>query len=211
MKKTFVLLLAAVLCLGACAHGEPARTLDETWDLVRQAYIFSFPLVLMDATLTVGTNTETPANGKAPINQAGHAKTLATAKFRQVVTPNVDTLYTQIFYDLSQDALVIRKPAVDRYLTFQVMDAWSDTVAMFGTGADTQDAKTYLLTGPGFDGEVPEGTVNPFEDVPANEWYTDAVLWAVAEGVAKGMDATHFDPIGDCTRAQIVTFLFRAQ
>ena len=60
-------------------------------------------------------------------------------------------------------------------------------------------------------GEVPEGTVNPFEDVPANEWYTDAVLWAVAEGVAKGMDATHFDPIGDCTRAQIVTFLFRAQ
>ena len=60
-------------------------------------------------------------------------------------------------------------------------------------------------------GEVPEGTANPFEDVPANEWYTDAVLWAVAEGVAKGMDATHFDPIGDCTRAQIVTFLFRAQ
>ena len=157
MKKTFALLLAAVLCLGACAHGEPAMTLDETWDLVRQAYIFSFPLVLMDATLTVGTNTETPANGKAPINQAGHAKTLATAKFRQVVTPNVDTLYTQIFYDLSQDALVIHKPAVDRYLTFQVMDAWSDTVAMFGTGADTQDAKTYLLTGPGFDGEVPEG------------------------------------------------------
>ena len=60
-------------------------------------------------------------------------------------------------------------------------------------------------------GEVPEGTVNPFDDVPADQWYTDAVLWAVAEGVAKGMDATHFDPIGDCTRAQIVTFLFRAQ
>lgn len=155
MKRSIALLLAFLLLSGGCAYAETPET--NTWALIRQAYIFTFPLALMDATLTVGTNTTEPAAGRAPINQVGHSKTLATAAFRQVVTPNVDTLYSQIFYDLSEDALVIQKPAVDRYLSLQVMDAWSDTVAVLGTGADTQDANTYLLTGPGFDGEVPAG------------------------------------------------------
>ena len=56
---------------------------------------------------------------------------------------------------------------------------------------------------------MPEGTVNPFEDVAADQWYTDAVLWAVAEGITNGVDADHFNPADDCTREQIVTFLYR--
>ncbi len=157
MKRILALLLTIAMLLGGFAGAEAALSAEETWDLIRQAYIFSFPLVLMDATLRVGTNTEEVGFGKAPINQVGHAMHLATAKFTQVVTPNVDTLYSQIFYDLRENALVIKKPAVDRYLTFQIMDAWSDTVAMIGTGADTQEERIYLLTGPGFSGEIPEG------------------------------------------------------
>ena len=157
MKKLISLLLAIMLLGGMSAHAETILSQDETWALVRQAYIFSFPLVLMNETLAVGTNTEEAVNGKAPVNQVSHARGLANAAFRQVVTPNVDTLYSQIFYDLSEDAVVIQKPAVERYLTFQVMNAWSDTVAVLGTGVDTQDARTYLLTGPQFTGEVPEG------------------------------------------------------
>ena len=60
-------------------------------------------------------------------------------------------------------------------------------------------------------GAVPEGAVNPFDDVPADQWFTDAVLWAVAEGITNGVDDTTFNPTGDCTREQIVTFLYRAQ
>ena len=157
MKRLTAILLTVMLLAGMCAHAETTPSQDETWALVRQAYIFSFPLVLMNETLKVGTNTEEAADGKAPVNQISHARGLATAEFRQVVTPNVDTLYSQIFYDLSEDAVVIYKPAADRYLTFQIMNAWSDTVAVLGTGADTQDARTYLLTGPDFSGEVPEG------------------------------------------------------
>lgn len=179
MKKMIALLMTVML-LTACAHAEAGPAPDETWDLIRQAYVFSFPLALMDATLTVGTNTEEPLNGKAPINQVGHARTLATAAFRQVVTPNVDTLYSQIFYDLSADALVIHKPAVDRFLSLQVMDAWSDTVAVLGTGADTQDARDYLLTGPGFDGEVPEGMTRV--EIPT------AIGWIIGRTVCFGPD-----------------------
>ena len=131
----------------------------ETWKMIRQAYIFSFPLMLMDTTKTVSTNTVEPTNGKAPVNQWMHAKTLAGAKFRQVVTPNVDTLYSQVFFDLSKEPLVLHKPAVDRYLMYQVMDAWSDTAAVLGTGGDGQEERTYLFTGPNYSGEIPENMV----------------------------------------------------
>ena len=51
---------------------------------------------------------------------------------------------------------------------------------------------------------------NPFEDVFEADYYYDPVLWAVNKGITNGMDATHFAPTGTCTRAQIVTFLWRA-
>ena len=49
-----------------------------------------------------------------------------------------------------------------------------------------------------------------FTDVPANAFYADAVNWAVANNVTNGTSATTFSPNADCTRAEIVTFLYRA-
>ena len=54
------------------------------------------------------------------------------------------------------------------------------------------------------------GTVNPFTDVAADAYYNSAVLWAVENGITTGTTATTFSPNNDCTRAQIVTFLWRA-
>ncbi len=51
---------------------------------------------------------------------------------------------------------------------------------------------------------------NPFTDVTENEYYSDAILWAAQEGVAKGITETTFEPFTGCTRAQIVTFIWRA-
>ena len=51
---------------------------------------------------------------------------------------------------------------------------------------------------------------NPFVDVKQEDFYYDAVLWAVEKGITNGMDATHFSPMGTCNRAQVVTFLWRA-
>ena len=52
--------------------------------------------------------------------------------------------------------------------------------------------------------------VNPFTDVKADAYYADAGLWAVKEDVTKGTTDTTFSPNADCTRAQIVTFIWRA-
>ena len=111
----------------------------------------------MDAMKKAGTNTVKPTDKKAPVNQFLHAKTMATAKFREVVTPNVDTVYSQLFIDLLRDAVVIHKPASNRFFALEVMNAWSDCTAILGTGGDTDAERTYLLTGPNFSGEVPDG------------------------------------------------------
>lgn len=59
---------------------------------------------------------------------------------------------------------------------------------------------------------TPTKPTNPtqFVDVPAGAYYTDAVKWAVEKGITTGMTDTTFAPNGDCTRAQMVTFLWRA-
>ena len=51
---------------------------------------------------------------------------------------------------------------------------------------------------------------HPFLDVPAGAYYEDAVVWAVGKGITSGTNANTFDPNGTCTRAQAVTFLWRA-
>ena len=53
------------------------------------------------------------------------------------------------------------------------------------------------------------GKNNPFKDVSAGQYYTDAVLWAVSKNITNGIDAAHFGPDNPCTRGQIVTFLYR--
>ena len=55
------------------------------------------------------------------------------------------------------------------------------------------------------------GTANLFVDVKSTAYYADAVLWAVKEDITKGTTNTTFSPDADCTRAQIVTFLWRCK
>ena len=55
------------------------------------------------------------------------------------------------------------------------------------------------------------GTANPFADVKSTAYYADAVLWAVKENITRGTTNTTFSPDADCTRLQIVTFLWRCK
>ncbi len=54
------------------------------------------------------------------------------------------------------------------------------------------------------------GDTNPFEDVSGEQYYYDAVLWAVEKGITTGVSEKSFAPNATCTRGQIVTFLYRA-
>lgn len=59
--------------------------------------------------------------------------------------------------------------------------------------------------------EKAAGIENPFSDVQETDYYYDAVLWAVQNGITNGMSETTFEPGSKCTRGQIVTFLWRAE
>ena len=61
------------------------------------------------------------------------------------------------------------------------------------------------------EGEPAVGGNVGFVDVAAGSYCYNAVQWAVANGITKGTDATHFSPSATCTRGQVVTFLYRAQ
>ena len=141
------------------ASAEPLHGADlaDTWATVEEAYVYAFPLVLVDATARNSTNTVTATDTKAPINQMIHASKLADADSKQVVTPNVDTIYTQVFFDLADDAMVYTLPAADRFLSAQIMDAYTNSVAILGSGGDTHGEQSYLIAGPEFDGTVPDG------------------------------------------------------
>ena len=87
-----------------------------------------------------------------------------------------------------------------------------------GTSATTFDpsgnctraqAVTFLWRAAG--SPAPKTKVMPFTDVPAGSYYHDAVLWAVEQGITKGTSDTTFSPNANCSRGQIVTFLWRAQ
>ena len=84
------------------------------------------------------------------------------------------------------------------------------TATTFNPGGNCTRAQmvTFLWRAAG--SPEPATTVNPFTDVDANDYYYEAVLWAVENGVTVGATATTFNPGGECTRAQMVTFLWRA-
>ena len=58
---------------------------------------------------------------------------------------------------------------------------------------------------------TPKSTSNPFRDVKTTDYYYTAVLWAAENGITTGTSATTFSPNDPCTRAHVVTFLWRAQ
>ena len=101
MRKITVILLCMAMLLSGCAwsvKAEAVSSSEDVWKTIEEAYIYAFPLVLMDATKTSATNTEEAVPGKAPVNQFMHGVALANAQFKNVVTPNVDTIYTQVWY-----------------------------------------------------------------------------------------------------------------
>lgn len=78
----------------------------------------------------------------------------------------------------------------------------NDTQYTFAMPASKVEIKATFMDG--------NAMLNYFVDVKANDYFYDAVLWAAEKGITSGTDAEHFSPNQPCTRAQIVTFLWRS-
>ena len=110
------------------------------------------------------------------------------------------------FVDVPEDAFYIDPVlwAVEKGITTGVDDTHFNP---FGR-CDRASVVTFLWRAAG--SPEPTTTENPFVDVNEAHFYYKAVLWAVEEGITNGTSATTFAPFAKCTRAQVVTFLYRA-
>jgi hypothetical protein len=89
-----------------------------------------------------------------------------------------------------------------------ITDGTSDTTFSPMQSCTRAQVVTFLWRAAG--SPKPSTTSSAFADVPTGTWYTDAVNWAVEQGITDGTSATTFSPMQYCTRAQVVTFLWRA-
>jgi hypothetical protein len=125
-------------------------TMDDL-ELATTAYVGGYPLVVTMRTLRnlgalVGTNAlfwQTEMAGPAS---------------RVIVAPNRDTFYSVAVLDLRAEPMVLTLPEItDRYVTYQFLDAWTDSFAYLGTRQTGGRAGTWIVTPPGWTGQVPNG------------------------------------------------------
>ena len=111
------------------------------------------------------------------------------------------------FQDVPSDAYYFE--AVNWAVANNVTNGTSETTFSPNVGCTRAQVVTFLWRAAG-QPEPTEGT-NPFTDVKEGTYYYKAVLWAVEKGITNGTSETTFDPDETCTRAQIVTFLWRRE
>ena len=117
-----------------------------------EAYLYGYPLVMMETTRVQS------AKYIGPENQLRMVRQFPNAQFKDVVRPNVDTLYTTAFISMKEGPWVFDMPANDkRYELMPFMDAWTQVFASPGTRTSGNQGATYLLAGPKWDGQVPKG------------------------------------------------------
>jgi hypothetical protein len=124
----------------------------EARQIAQQAYAFAYPLVLMEMTRRAATLDGSPRF----VNHFSHAPAFPDDRFRQVIRPNADTLYSTAWLDLSKEPVLLHVPDTKgRYYLFQLMDAWTETVAVPGRRTTGTGEGWFAIVGPGWKGTLP--------------------------------------------------------
>lgn len=131
--------------------------LDEFASAV-EAYIYAYPLVTMEITRRVITNVAEVEGTRGPMGHVIKLRQYPDAKFRDVTAPNADTLYTTAFFDVGEEPWVVSLPDLkDRYALFPMLDGWTTVFDVPGKRTTGTGAQTFVVTGPGWEGKVPDG------------------------------------------------------
>jgi len=149
-------MLTAIAIVGAgITANRPAlaasNAQQEAYDIGLEAYLYFYPLVLMDVTRRQATNIEAgKMPGRGPMNTFANIPTFPPADFRDVVRPNFDTLYSMAFLDLTREPIIVSAPDTDgRYYMLPMLDMWTDVFANPGKRTTGTKAGDFALTSPG--------------------------------------------------------------
>jgi hypothetical protein len=163
-RREFVTLIcgAAAWPLTARAqHAMPAVgvTAEEAQNIAQEAYIYLYPLVLMDVSRKHFTNIEAGKMfARGPMNTFSHARTYPPATFRGATHPNFDTLYSVGWLDLTKEPVIISVPDTHgRYYLLQLLDMWTDSFAGIGKRTTGTGAGNFVIVATGWQGDLPHG------------------------------------------------------
>ncbi len=193
MRRPMRLLL--LICLGFMAASnrrtaaqQQPLTEEEAFQLGVDAYIYGYPLVVMDSVRRVNTNVAEPQGLSASMGQFAHARSFPDASKRVIAGANVDTLYSFAWLDLSRGAYVLHLPdAKGRFYLMPILDGWTEVVGNPGTRTTGDKAGDYAITGPQWTGVLPAGVKQIKSDTN--------MLWIAGRtyttGTAQDYDAVH--------------------
>ncbi len=152
------LLLLACYCWTPLTQAQEL-TADEARAIAQEAYIYGFPI---NDNYRIQYSYFVDKGGpeyKGPWNRVHNSARVFTPEDKAIQTPNSDTPYSQIGADLRSEPLVISVPEVEkgRYYSLQFVDMYTYNFAYVGSRATGNDAGNFLLAGPDWKGEKPEG------------------------------------------------------
>jgi hypothetical protein len=164
--RRWLLALAGVLLVGgwwAVREGRP-------WLDGVQAYIYGFPMVVMDLTREASL-AETPGEITAPMNRFSVMSRYPDATFRAVPRTGLDTLFATAWADLGPEPLVLSVPDTGgRYYVIALFDCWSNVFASIGKRTTGTEAKHFLIAGPGWNGAAPPGVSGVYRSPTRVVW-----------------------------------------
>lgn len=132
---------------------------DDIRSLSRDSYIYTYPVVKNYLTLYQYALEPGGAQYKGPLNTMVNIARVYTPEDTAVITPNSDTPYSFVVFDLRAEPIVVTMPKIEkeRYYSLQLVDLFTNNVDYPGTRVDGNDGGDFLVTGPGWKGEVPKG------------------------------------------------------
>ena len=134
---------------------------DQIGEVATSAYIYAYPLIMMELTRRVGTNvTDTRQITKAPMNQFANVPAFPDATFTDIARPNADTLYSLMWFDVSKEPLLISVPnSGGRYYLLPMVDMWTDVFQSTGERTTGTSAQLLAIAEPRWQGQLPAGAV----------------------------------------------------
>jgi hypothetical protein len=165
MNKTlspFVGALSAIMLMGASIvppATAQSTSAEEARAIAQEAYIYLYPLILMDLTRKQLTNLNPKINAMGgPANQFTHIRTFPTAEMRTVVRPNFDTLYSSAWLDFTDGPIIVSTADTGgRFFMLPMLDMWTDVFAVPGKRTNGTGAANFALIPPGWNGTLPQG------------------------------------------------------
>ena len=158
LRFLFLVLTFNIFCLNKPQNSQAVILVPEIVSgLGVKAYLYGYPLVLMDITRKVMTNVKAPTEFFAPINQFAHSSKFLKSKFDKIDKLEADVLYSSAWLDLEKEPLVLHVPNTrDRYYLIEALDNWTNVIFSIGKRTTKTTAQDFVFVGPDWSGKIPE-------------------------------------------------------